>query len=208
MADIIEIIYKLKNSPLGIFEIVSLSIIILCVLAIFTSVLINFIEAKKDKPKKEKKSIVETGTMFVFFIIFYLIIRLRIGALDISNLNIRMPLAILGLIIIIIGAYVNIKGRLSLGKNWANQIKIYKEHKLVINSVYGVVRHPLYASLIWMFYAASLIYFNYLAFLANTFIFIPFMYYRAKQEEAMLKVQFKNYCDYAREVGMFFPKLK
>lgn len=202
-----EIIFKLLESNMGIFEIISLSIIILCVLAIITSILINFVEAKRDKPKREKKSIVETGTMFLFFIVFYALIRFRIGSLAISSPSIRVPIAIFGLIVIIIGTIVNIKGRLSLGMNWANQIKIYKDHNLVTFGVYNLVRHPLYASLIWMFYGASVIYLNYCAFLLNTLIFIPFMYYRAKQEEKMLKEQFKNYENYSKRVGMFFPKI-
>ena len=206
MPNIIETLWVLAKSPLGVFEIISLSIILLCVLAIFVSILINFVEAKKDKPKKEKKSIVETGTMFLFFFIFYSLIRFNIGELSITNLYLRIPLTVLGLIVIIIGTFVNVKGRLLLGANLANQIKIYKDHTLVISGIYSKVRHPLYASLIWMFYAASIIYLNYAAFLANTLIFLPFMYYRAKQEENMLRQQFKNYNDYSKKVGMFFPK--
>jgi len=208
MQNPIEIISKLATTPLGIFEIISLSIIILCVLVIITSILINFVEAKRDKPKKEKKSIVETGTMFLFFLLFYSLIRFGIGKINIENLTIRIPLVILGLFIIILGTFVNIKGRFNLGDNWANQVKIYKDQTLITSGVYSIVRHPLYASLIWMFYAASIIYLNWAAFLANTLIFIPFMYYRTKQEEVLLKQQFKNYSDYSKRVGMFFPKLK
>jgi protein-S-isoprenylcysteine O-methyltransferase Ste14 len=206
MSSIIEIIPALAKSTLGIFEIVSISVIILCVLAILISILINFTEAKPEKPKKERKSIVETGTMFLFFAVFYLLIKLRIGVLDVPNIYIRIPLTVLGLLVIILGTFLNIKGRLSLGKNWANQIKIYHNQTLITSGVYRIVRHPLYASLIWMFYAASIIYLNYAAFLANTLVFIPFMYYRAKQEEDMLKQQFKRYNEYIKNVGMFFPK--
>ncbi|MEI6732166.1 MAG: hypothetical protein WCK90_05835, partial [archaeon] len=129
MLNPIEIINKLLNSPGGIFEIISLSIIILCVFAILMSIMINFAEAKGDKPRKEKKSIVETGTMFLFFIAFYLIIRFRIGDLNVTDLGIRAPLTIFGLIVIVVGTMVNVRGRISLGKNWANQIKIYEDHR-------------------------------------------------------------------------------
>ena len=116
-------------------------------------------------------------------------------------------MTIIGLLILIIGCIINIIGRINLGKNWSNQIKIYDDHSLVSNGVYKIVRHPLYASIIWMFFGASLIYSNYLAFLANLIIFIPFMYYRAKQEETLLKNEFIDYKDYQIKVGMFFPKL-
>jgi protein-S-isoprenylcysteine O-methyltransferase Ste14 len=41
----------------------------------------------------------------------------------------------------------------------------------------------------------------------NTIVFIPFMYYRAKQEEKELTKTFKEYKDYQKRVGMFLPKL-
>jgi len=190
-------------------EILNIAIIGLAVLIIFTSILINFFEAQPTgKVKKEKKSIVETGSMIGFFIIFYLVIRLKIGVFDYSDFFIRVGLMILSWIVIAIGVYFNVAGRFRLGSNWANQVRIYKNQTLATNGVYSVVRHPLYASLMWMFYAASLIYFNWLAFLLNTIVFIPFMYYRAKQEEKMLEKEFKNYKNYRKEVGMFFPKLR
>ena len=203
----LDILNYLKT-PLGIFEAVSVFIIGVCIIIILIAILINFIESNKSNVKKEKKSIVETGTMLLFFLFYYLSIRFGIGKIVYNNLQVRIPLMVFSLLVIIIGTYFNVSGRFRLGKNWANQIKIYKGHTLVTKGVYKIVRHPLYASLIWMFYAGAIIYFNWVAFLLNTFIFIPFMYYRAKQEENLLTKQFKNYKQYQNNVGMFFPKLK
>ena len=102
---------------------------------------------------------------------------------------------------------MNIMGRFNLGSNWANHIKIYDEHTLVQRGMYKIVRHPLYASIILMFYGACLVYRNILCFLAVTLIFIPFMYYRAKQEETLLIQTFSEYKDYKERTGMFFPKI-
>jgi protein-S-isoprenylcysteine O-methyltransferase Ste14 len=179
----------------------------LCVLILFTFIALNFLDANKEETRKNKKSFVETGTMTLFFIIFYLVIRFDIGIMNYEEIPFRLILLVLGTIVIIFGTYINIKGRLVLGKNWANQIKIYKEHYLVKEYPYNLVRHPLYASLIWMFYAASMIYLNWLAFLLNSIIFVPMMIIRAKQEEKLLEMQFKQYAKYQAEVGMFFPKI-
>lgn len=184
------------------------TIVICCLFLILVAVLIDFSEfQKRDQIRKEKKSVVETGTMFLFFLFFYYLIRFRIGQIYITSDFFRVFLIVLGTLILIVGCWVNLKGRISLGKNWSNQIKIYKDHFLVTDGAYRIVRHPLYASIIWMFFGASLIYKNYLSFLANIFIFIPFMYYRAKQEENLLKKEFKNYKNYQLKVGMFFPKI-
>jgi protein-S-isoprenylcysteine O-methyltransferase Ste14 len=203
----LDILNYLKT-PLGIFEAVSVFILGVCIIIILIAILINFIESNKSNVQKEKKSVVETGTMLLFFLFYYLSIRFGLGKIVYTNFYIRIPLMVFSLLVIIIGTYVNVSGRFKLGKNWANQIKIYKDHTLITKGVYKIVRHPLYASLIWMFYAGAIIYFNWIAFLLNTLIFIPFMYYRAKQEENLLTKQFKNYKQYQNNVGMFFPKLK
>ncbi len=181
-------------------------IIIICLFALFTSILINFVEAKNKNVKRQKKSIVETGTMTLFFLAFYSLIRFKIGEIALTNQTFQVVLIVLGLAMIIFGTFFNILGRFNLGKNWANQVKIYNNQNLITTGTYGIVRHPLYSSLMLMFYGACLIYPNYLAFLANTFIFIPFMYYRAKQEEKLLSKTFKEYEIYKKKVGMFLPK--
>ena len=190
-------------------EIANVLILALAFMIIITSIIINFFEAQNQKKvKKERKNIVETGTMAGFFLFLYLVIRFRIGILENFDIPLRVSLMVAGWIIIAIGVYFNVSGRFKLGTNWANQIRIYKNQSLVTGGVYSQVRHPLYASLIWMFYAVSLIYLNWLAFLLNSFIFIPFMYYRARQEEKLLMEEFKKYKQYKQEVGMFFPKIK
>lgn len=97
-------------------------------------------------------------------------------------------------------------GRLFLKHNWANQVTIYDNHTLVTKNVYKFLRHPLYASLIWMLMGGGLIYSSYFAILSVLVIFIPMMYYRAKQEEKLLLTEFVEYLNYIQKTGMFFPK--
>lgn len=204
----IDIAMELMKTPMGIFELVVSVIIRLSVVTLFLAIIYNFIESDKQKDvKKEKKSVVETGTMVMFFIGFYFILKSGFGAFKIVDIPLRIMLVSIGTIGIVWGTIFNILGRMALGKNWANQVKIYQNHTLVQNGVYKIVRHPLYASLIWMFFAASLVFVNYVALLANLLIFIPFMTYRASQEEKMLSAQFPEYAEYQKSVGMFFPKI-
>ncbi len=177
----------------------------LCIVVIFFAVLFNFLdESNNDKrAKKEKKSIVETGTMTLFFILAYMLLRFNVGSFQATHWS----FVVIGLSVMLLGTFFNVWGRRYLGKNWANQIKIYKDHQLVTDGPYKIVRHPLYASLIWMFYASSLIYVNWSVFIATSVIFVPFMYYRAKQEEKLLSKQFEQYSEYKKKTGMFLPKL-
>jgi hypothetical protein len=75
----INIFLKLKeylSSPLGIFEIISILIIALCFCLVSWSVIVDFIKFdSNDTVKQKRKSIVATGTMFLFFICFYLFIK-------------------------------------------------------------------------------------------------------------------------------------
>jgi len=178
------------------------------VVTLFVSILIDFTLYTRDEHiKKEKKSIVETGTMTLFLVAFYLILMTKIGIVPIYDHKSKNLIIMLGTLAIVSGCIMNIMGRFNLGSNWANHIKIYDEHTLVQKGMYKVVRHPLYASIMLMFYGACLVYRNLLCFFAVTFIFIPFMYYRAKQEETLLIQIFPEYKDYKKRTGMFFPKI-
>jgi protein-S-isoprenylcysteine O-methyltransferase Ste14 len=114
---------------------------------------------------------------------------------------------IIFMIIYVIGICFNLLGRYYLGHNWGNNVVIYNDHTLVNNGVYKIVRHPLYASIIWMIYSVGVLFQNYLVIILNTFVFIPFMYYRAKQEEKELVKIFSEYKKYREKTGMFFPKI-
>jgi protein-S-isoprenylcysteine O-methyltransferase Ste14 len=195
------------DTPEDILTVIANVVVIVGTVAVFLAVTADFSEFHgRDAVKKEKKSIVETGTMTVFFILFYLLVRFRVGHVAIETASLRIVMTVIGSALLALGCFVNVKGRFNLGKNWSNQIRIYTDHSFVSVGMYGFVRHPLYASLIWMFLGACLVYANPLALLATVAIFVPFMYYRAKQEERLLESEFPRYAEYRRNVGMFFPK--
>ncbi|HYE08795.1 MAG TPA: isoprenylcysteine carboxylmethyltransferase family protein [Patescibacteria group bacterium] len=191
------------------FSIIIQAIISISVFALFLSVFIDFMMfSRSQHVQKEKKSIVETGTMTFFFIVYYFILVRKTGTIDIPSQMMKQLIAILGTAMILTGCVANIKGRFNLGKNWANHIKIYEEHTLVQAGMYRFVRHPLYASIMLMLYGGCLVYRNITAFAAVSFVFIPFMYYRARQEEVLLLQRFPQYEEYKVRTGMFFPVIR
>lgn len=189
------------------FEITVAAVTSGCVITVFWAVLTNFIESKAVNVRYlEKRSLVATGTMTLFFLFYYILLRFRIGFVSFPR-RIHITMAVTGLLCMIFSCGVNIMGRIQLGRNWSDHIRIYEGHTFVARGVYKIVRHPLYASLIWMFYAGSLVYTNWAACLATSLVFVPFMYYRAKQEEQMLARHFKEYDEYKTTTGMFFPNI-
>ena len=175
------------------------------IVAVFAAILLDFIKYDdKNAVKKGSRSIVATGSMIGFFVVFCVVIYLRWGSVDSNNLAI----IIAGTSMIAAGSAINIMGRLQLKGNWANHIKIYDGHILVRRGIYKIIRHPLYASIMLMLFGGSAAYRNWLSAALTAFIFIPFMYYRAKQEEKLLREEFAEYQEYMKTAGMFFPKLR
>lgn len=204
MNKIFELYAEVINK-IGLLQTLKYIVIILGIFLIYLRVFKNFKDAKKQKSnkKKEVKSIVETASMTGFFIVIWLVTLFKFGTYNYQNIY----LDIVFILVYIIGVMFNLLGRHYLGHNWGNNVIIYKNHTLVNKGVYKIVRHPLYASIIWMIYAVGVLCQNYMVFILNTIIFIPFMYYRAKQEEKELEKEFEEYKDYRKKTGMFFPKI-
>ncbi len=79
-----------------------------------------------------------------------------------------------------------------------------EHNQLVQHGVYGLVRHPLYASLLsaalaWTLYSISL---SHLLLLVVGFLFFDF---KAGKEEAWLTERHPEYTDYAARVSKFIP---
>lgn len=179
-----------------------------CLWILLSAILMNFYFAKKGYIKKEKKSVVETGSMLGFFIAMVLLVFVNIGKLVVND-TLTLDIGIIGTFFIFIGMIVNIAGRIRLGENWGNQIKIYEKHTLTTTGIYHLIRHPLYSSTILMLYGFAFLFQNYLVFILVSLIFIPFMIYRARQEEEELFVEFKDaFVEYKSKTGLFLPKLK
>lgn len=58
-----------------------------------------------------------------------------------------------------------------------------------------------------MFYGGALAFNNYMVIIWTSIIFVPFMNYRAKQEEEELIKIFPEYKEYKKKVWRFFPNI-
>lgn len=183
-------------------------IIWLCSSALVISIIADFMFYGENKnTKNELKSKVATGNMSLFFFVLYLILLLRLWKFPIENLDYKRIITGLGLFLVVVWTIFNIAWRYFLAHNWANHIKIYDNHTLVTAWPYKIVRHPLYSSLIWLSYGVWLAYCNWLILILTSIVFLPMMFYRAKQEEKMLTERFSDYVRYKQKVWMFFPKI-
>lgn len=182
----------------------------LSVSCVLVAVAVDFNKFHAKNAERHKKSPVETGTMVGFLLLFYVLIHFRVGSLLTYPVVGSWPgyiTTIIGLVLLVSGTIINIWGRVALSEQWSNQIKIYSGHHLVQTGPYRFVRHPLYGSLVVMFWGACLVYQNYIAFLVTFIIFVPAMYVRANQEEVLLGNVFEDYKSFQRGCGMLFPRI-
>jgi len=188
-----------------VFNLIADLVAALCVLVMLVAVVCNFLNTQQTREFKERRSPVATASMTAFFLLLYCTIRFRWSALDLSGLLVFRSF---GLALMLFGAAFNVWGRLYLKTNWADHVRIYDDQTLITTGPYRIVRHPLYASIIWMFYGASIAYLNPLAAIENTLIFIPAMIYRSNLEENELRKTFgETFSNYWKNTGRFFPRI-
>ncbi len=177
----------------------------LCAAAVLSAVALNFIlAARAGQAQAVRRSPVATATMIAFFLCVYELIHWRISVVAVPWPLLRTALLLCGELLLVAGCLLNLAGRFYLGANWADQATLYASQRLVMTGAYALVRHPLYASLVWMFTGASLAYANVAALGATLLIFLPAMYWRAGLEERLLAQAFPEYAAYQRRVGMLF----
>lgn len=120
-------------------------------------------------------------------------------------LNQYIPLGVkipLGIVLFILSGYMALKG-LSIVFGEERQ-----KPSVIRNSVFGVVRHPIYLSEI-LLYLGFLMLSTSLASVVIWIIAIGFLHYISRYEEKLLLAHFgEEYEQYMREVPMWIPRLR
>jgi protein-S-isoprenylcysteine O-methyltransferase Ste14 len=92
--------------------------------------------------------------------------------------------------------------------NWSPSLEIREKHELITRGIYGVIRHPMYASQWLWVIAQALLLQNWLAGIVNLIIFIPFYFMRVKAEETLMFDSFgEQYREYMKKTGAVLPKI-
>jgi protein-S-isoprenylcysteine O-methyltransferase Ste14 len=80
----------------------------------------------------------------------YLIFAKQIGIpwLDRQLYPVTVPIALAGLLAVLVGVAFSIWARLMLGGNWSNRVTVKENHTLVRTGPYRIVRHPIYSGIL------------------------------------------------------------
>ena len=108
--------------------------------------------------------------------------------------------------LLITGAVFGIAGTRALGRNRTPYPRPLAGAKLVQHGIYAFVRHPLYASLIYLGAGWALVWASGAAAIAAAALTV-LLDCKARLEERWLVQEFPNYNDYARRVRRIVPGL-
>lgn len=146
----------------------------------------------KEKENDQKQVVIISGLMFIVGFI-------------IAGLNFRYKWIIMNNIFVFIGclifiiSYILYAFVLIENTYLSRTIKVEKNQKVIDSGLYGIIRHPMYTSTIFLFLSMPLILNSFITFIV--FLLYPFLIIkRIKNEEEILKKELKGYNEYIKKV--------
>jgi protein-S-isoprenylcysteine O-methyltransferase Ste14 len=162
------------------------------------------IEAKTNSQTDFRSEITSLAKLMFSFLIIYL--PLLIGGWFAKELYANNNLTnILGVTLCALGIGFAIWARNILGINWSGKIMIQKEHSLIKEGPYDLVRHPQYTGLLIALLGTALMLGQIFGFVWCLFLMIGLIA-KSKQEEKILANEFpKDYPEYKKRTRMLIP---
>lgn len=166
------------------------------------------------KRKQEKMSERRVTGQEIFILVLLLfggfvmpIIYATTNWLDFANYTLPTWAGWLGVLILAGGLFIFWRAHADLGLNWSPSLEIREKHELITRGIYGVIRHPMYASQWLIAIAQPLLLQNWIAGFLNLLAFIPFYFLRVRAEEQLMVETFGDqYQAYMQKVGGVLPK--
>jgi protein-S-isoprenylcysteine O-methyltransferase Ste14 len=113
---------------------------------------------------------------------------------------------LIGLGLFVVFSWVQVAAYKSLGKSYAQDIVILKDHKLCTSGLYKFIRHPQYLSQFLSDLGAGIALMSFLVIPAVILVEFPLFILRAKEEERLLEKHFKNeFAEYRKKSGFIIP---
>ena len=167
---------------------------------------------QRKEPKSDRRVTTQEKVLLglLFLAMFFIPLFYAATAwLGFANYTLPSWAGWLGVVILMSALIVFWRAHADLGLNWSPTLEIRQKHELITRGIYGVIRHPMYASQWLWVIAQPLLLQNWIAGLLNLLVFIPFYFLRVKAEEQLMIEQFGDqYRAYMQKVGAVFPKLR
>ena len=96
----------------------------------------------------------------------------------------------------------------TLGRQYAAELAIQKDHALVTSGPYVRTRHPMYTALNLFSFSLALTTSNLLVLFFAVLVIVPFPWITRMEEKVLLETFGEDYREYMRRTGRFFPRIR
>ena len=168
-------------------------------------------QRKQESMSKSQVTSQEKTLLLLLFLGMFLLplIYSATNWLDFANYTLPGWANWRGVVLILGALFVFWRAHADLGLNWSPSLEIREKHELITRGIYGLIRHPMYASQWLWVLAQPLLLPNWIAGLANLIIFVPFYLLRVQAEEQMMMETFGDtYRNYMKNTGRVLPVAK
>lgn len=165
---------------------------------------------KQEKMSERRVTSQEKTLLGLLFLGMFLvpIIYAATNWLDFANYTLPAWAGWLGVLFLAGAVLVFWRGHVDLGLNWSPTLEIREKHELITRGIYGIIRHPMYASQWLWVIAQPLLLQNWIAGFLGALTYIPFYFLRVNAEEQMMLDSFgTKYQEYMKTTGRVLPKL-
>ena len=128
-------------------------------------------------------------------------------ALNTPFYTVTLPIAFLGLAVVLAGLSFACWARFILGSSWSANPMIRQDHELVLRGPYRIVRHPIYTGILTMFLGTAIQFGLVRSFLGVILCTISFRMKLAVEEQLMLQQFGDQYVEYSANVRRIVPFL-
>jgi protein-S-isoprenylcysteine O-methyltransferase Ste14 len=148
--------------------------------------------------------------------------RIVLGVLEIGTLALWVALhgrwrflpvhddgvALAGAVLALTGAVLAAWAKAHLGRLFSTQLGVQKDHQLITNGPYAIVRHPIYLGVI-DFLIGSALFWNDIALLGVAALFVVWFTAQLRVEERFFANHFgEEWEEYRSRTGALFPRIR
>jgi protein-S-isoprenylcysteine O-methyltransferase Ste14 len=118
----------------------------------------------------------------------------------------EIAVAVVAVLLAYSSALLSLRAVQTLGKQWTYQARVLKDHDLITQGPYSIVRNPIYLGMFGMLLSTGLVFSHWWLALIAIVFFLVGNRIRIRSEEKLLRETFgKKFDDYAARVPAFIP---